>query len=152
AATPPPIGRATSRTFATNVRGLETQVQDRAAKSEVHAAAPSARRRGNSSSGRRNRRANCYTETLALGGMAPATHRPRVRIWWSAKGGRMLGRSLVRRGVSAVLAATRTLRAPCGVLALLVVVAPVSVAARGKPTSCPLATRVHPFEATTLSR
>jgi hypothetical protein len=64
----------------------------------------------------------------------------------------MLGRSLVGRGVSAVLAATRTLRAPCGVLALLVVVAPVSVAARGKPTSCPLATRVHPFEATTLSR
>src|SRR5262249_29803049 len=64
----------------------------------------------------------------------------------------MLGRSLVRRGVSAVLAATRTLRAPCGVLALLVVVAPVSVAAGGKPTSCPLATRVHPFEATTLSR
>src|SRR5262249_12498885 len=64
----------------------------------------------------------------------------------------MLGRSLVGRGVSAVLAATRTLRAPCGVLTLLVVVAPVSVAARGRPTSCPLATRVHPFEATTLSR
>jgi hypothetical protein len=64
----------------------------------------------------------------------------------------MLGRSLVRRRESAVHAATRTLRAPCGVFALIVFVAPVSVAAERKPTSCPLATRVHPFEATTLSR
>src|SRR5262249_60257327 len=39
-----------------------------------------------------------------------------------------------------------------GVLGVVGVVAPVRVAARGKPTSCPLATRVHPFEATTLSR
>jgi hypothetical protein len=64
----------------------------------------------------------------------------------------MLGRSLVRRRESAVHAATRTLRAPCGVFALIVFVAPVSVAAERKPTSCPLATRVHPFEATTLAR
>src|SRR5215831_20856906 len=34
-ATPRPIGRATSRRFATNVGGVETQVQDRAATSEV---------------------------------------------------------------------------------------------------------------------
>ena len=64
----------------------------------------------------------------------------------------MLGRSLVRGCVSAILAATRALRAPCGVFGLIVFLVPVSAAARGKPTSCPLATRVHPFEATTLSR
>jgi hypothetical protein len=64
----------------------------------------------------------------------------------------MLGRSLVRGFVSAILAATRALRAPCGVFGLIVFLVPVSAAARGKPTSCPLATRVHPFEATTLSR
>src|SRR4029077_421845 len=64
----------------------------------------------------------------------------------------MLGRSLVRRRVAAALAAIRTPGAPCGVLALILLVAPVSVTARGKPTTCPLATRVHPFEATTLSR
>src|SRR5262249_40372412 len=57
----PMVARPTEN-FATNVRVVRTQVQDRAAKSEVRIAASHRQRAGNSSSSRGNRLANCSTE------------------------------------------------------------------------------------------